>query len=255
METRDAAAWFRAWGHAALFGFACAAAALSPSSYTQRTRTVALKQIYFTAWQVIVGYLVFAAVLSLIIVRITVVATFEFGLAQYAVELVLRALVLELLPLLTALFVALRSGAAISTEIALMRVSGELDAKHAADAGPLQHEFVPRVIAAGVSVLSLTVLGCALAVFLSYFAMYGLSPWGFDDYARVVAHVFNPLVLAGFTLKCVTFGFVVAVIPIAAGVSATRRMKSAPVAVMGAMVRLFFALGLIEIVALATKYA
>jgi len=134
-------------------------------------------------------------------------------------------------------------------------VSGELDAEHAADAGPLQHEFVPRVIAAGVSVLSLTVLGCALAVFLSYFAMYGLSPWGFDDYARVVAHVFNPLVLAGFTLKCVTFGFVVAVIPIAAGVSATRRMKSAPVAVMGAMVRLFFALGLIEIVALATKYA
>jgi phospholipid/cholesterol/gamma-HCH transport system permease protein len=163
--------------------------------------------------------------------------------------------VLELLPLLTALFIALRSGAAISTEIALMRVSGELDAEHAADSGPLEREFVPRVLAAGLSVLTLTVLGCALAVFLSYFAMFGFSPWGFEAYIRVVAHVFNPLALAGFALKCATFGFVVAVIPIAAGVSATRRMKSAPVAVMGAMVRLFFALGIIEIVALAAKYA
>jgi hypothetical protein len=31
-------------------------------------------------------------------------------------------------------------------------------------------------------------------------------------------------------------------------------MRSAPVAVMGGMVRLFFALGLIEVLALAVKY-
>ena len=50
------------------------------------------------------------------------------------------------------------------------------------------------------------------------------------------------------------FGAAVAVIPISAGLDATREPASAPGAVMGGMVRLFFALGLIEIAALALKY-
>ena len=256
MSTPAAAVgWFRAWLHAALFGFACAAAALSPSSYTPQTRALALRQIYLTVWQVLAGYLLFAAVLSLIVVRITVGATFEFGLSGYAVELVLRAMVLELLPLLTAFFVALRSGSAIGTEIALMRVSGELDPAHAADAGPMQREFVPRVIASGIAVASLTVLGCTTATAVAYTAIYGFSPWGLEEYLQVVAHVFSLPALAGFLLKCTLFGFVVAIIPIAAGVRATRDIRSAPLAVMDAMVRLFFALGIIEIAALAAAYA
>jgi phospholipid/cholesterol/gamma-HCH transport system permease protein len=256
MSTAAAAVgWFRAWLHAALFGFACAAAALSPSSYTPQTRAIALRQIYFTAWQVLPGYLLFASVLSILVVHITVGATFEFGLSGYAVELVLRATVLELLPLLTALFVALRSGSAIGTEIALMRVSGELDPEHAADAGPMQREFVPRVIASGIAVASLTVLGCTAAVAVAYTAMYGFSPWGLEEYVQVVAHVFSLPALAGFLLKCTLFGFVVAVVPIAAGVTATRDVRSAPLAVMGGMVRLFFALGIIEIASLAAAYA
>lgn len=256
MSTPEAAvSWFRAWLHAALFGFACAAAALSPSSYTPQTRALALRQIYFTAWQVLAGYLLFAAVLSVIVVRITVSATFEFGLSGYAVELVMRAMVLEILPVLTALFVALRTGSATGTEIALMRISGELDPAHAADAGPMQREFVPRVIASGIAVASLTVLGCTTAVAVAYAAIYGFSPWGIEEYLQVVAHVFTLPALAGFLLKCTMFGLVVAVIPIAGGMAATRDAKSAPLAVMGAMVRLFFALGMIEIAALAAAYA
>jgi len=255
MSLAAGAAWFRAWIHALLFGFACVAAALSPSSYTPQTRALALRQIYFTAWQVLAGYLLFAAALSILVVHITVSATFEFGLSGYAVELVLRAMVLEILPLLTAFFVALRSGSAIGTEIALMRISGELDPAHAADAGPMQREFVPRVIASGIAVASLTVLGCTAAVAVAYTAIYGFSPWGLEEYLQVIAHVFTLEALAGFLLKCTLFGFVVAVIPIAAGVSATRDAKSAPLAVMGAMVRLFFALGVIEIAALAVAYA
>ena len=45
------------------------------------------------------------------------------------------------------------------------------------------------------------------------------------------------------------------VIPIAAGLDATRDRDSAPQAVMGGMVRLFVALALIELASLAVKYA
>lgn len=250
----DAVAWFKAWWRAARFGFSLVAAVISPKLYTPRALTATMRQIYFTAWQVLPGFTLFAALLGMVIVQITLQVARQFGLGQYVLELTFRVLVLELMPLLTALFVALRSGSAISTEIALMRVAGEFHDLERAGIEPFEREFVPRVAASAVSVFALTTLACVFVMALSYFLMFGFSPWGFEPYTRTVARVFTPTALAGFVLKSVAFGIAVAVIPISAGLEATREANSAPVAVMGGMVRLFFALGLIEIAALALKY-
>lgn len=245
----------RGWGRTLRFAGVASAAALSPSTYGAATLAVALRQIYFTAWQILPGYLLFAALFSFVVIEVVVAGARRYGLSQYALELVLRALVLELIPLLTALFVALRSGAAIGTEVALMRVTGELEAIEAAGKSPLAREFVPRIAAAAISVVSLTVLSSALAMPLAYAAMYGFSPWAFDEYTRIVGKVFDAPALAGYALKCVLFGLAVALIPIAAGLEAARdRIKSAPVAVLGGLVKLFFVLGLIEVLSLAVKY-
>jgi phospholipid/cholesterol/gamma-HCH transport system permease protein len=253
-EARDAVGWFLAWGRATRFALAVVAAVLSPKLYTPRARTATTRQIYFTAWQVLPGFVLFAAALSIVIVQITLHAARQFALEQYALELIFRALVLELMPLLTALFVALRSGSAISAEIALMRVAGEFHDLESAGIEPFERDFVPRVAAAALSVFALTTLACLFVLALSYLVLYGASPWGFDPYTRTVARVFTPLALGGLVVKCIAFGAAVAVIPISAGLEATRDPRSAPVAVMGGMVRLFFALGLIETVALALKY-
>jgi phospholipid/cholesterol/gamma-HCH transport system permease protein len=85
--------------------------------------------------------------------------------------------------------------------------------------------------------------------------MYGANPSGLDEYARTVARVFSPWAIAGFMLKSFLFGAAVAVIPIAAGLDATRDdPASVPEAVMGGMVRLFVTLALIELLSLAVKY-
>ncbi|HEX9433133.1 MAG TPA: ABC transporter permease [Burkholderiales bacterium] len=254
MSAAAALGWFLAWGRAARFAFAVVAAVLSPKLYTTRARAATTQQIYFTAWQVLPGFTLFATLLGTVVVEITLRTAWQFGLEQYALELTFRALVLELMPLLTALFVALRSGAAISTEIALMRVAGDFHDLQSAGIEPFEREFVPRVAAAAVSVFALTTLACVFLLALSYLLMYGFSPWGFDSYTRTVARVFTPLALGGLGLKCIAFGAVVAVIPISAGLEATTDPRSVPVTVMGGMVRLFFALGLIEILALALKY-
>lgn len=249
-----ALAWFRAWGRAMRFALLAGAAALSRAAYTRRARTVATQQVYLAAWQVLPGFMLFIALLGIVVTEITVRVARDFGLGAYALELVFRVLVLEVIPLVTALFIALRSGAAINTEIALMRVTGEFEEMRSAGVDPFEREFFPRIVAAALSALALTVLGCVLVMIIAYSAMYGLSPWGFADYTRSVARVFSPAALGGFALKCLAFGAAVAVIPIAAGLDATRDIKSAPDAVTGGMVRLFFALGLIEILALAAKY-
>jgi phospholipid/cholesterol/gamma-HCH transport system permease protein len=247
--------WLRAWGRALVFAVTAAAAALSFSAYTARTRSLAMRQVYFAAWQVLPGFTLFAAALSWVVIQITVTLAREYNLAQFALELAFRVVVLELVPLLTALYVALRSGAAIVTEVAVMASNGELDELRSADIDPYEREFVPRIAAAAMSVFALTVVSSFVVIVIAYLVMYGTSPWGFNEYSRTVALVFSPGELGGFLLKCFAFGVVVAVIPIAAGLDATKDPRSVPVAVMGGMVRLFVALAFIELLSLAVKYA
>ena len=245
----------RSWRRVLRFAGVATVALLSPSTYQPATRELAVRQIYLTAWQVLPGYLLFSALLSLVIIEIVDSAARRYGLGQHALELMLRVLVLEVIPLLTALFVALRSGAAIGAEIALMAVSGEIEDREDGGAGPLHGELVPRIVGAALSVASLTTLSCALAVWLAYLAHYGFSERGLPEFTRIIGHVFDGPVLAGFMLKCLLFGLAVALIPVATGLEAERGvLKSAPGAVLGGLVKLFFVIGLIEVLSLMVKY-
>ena len=246
---------YRSWRRILRFAGHATVAVLSPSTYSPATRAVAVRQIYFTAWQILLGYTMFAALFSLVLIQIVADTARQYGLSQHALELTLRVLVLELIPLLTALFVALRSGAAIGAEVALMRVGGQIEDLAEAGESPLHGEFVPRIAAAAISVASLTTLSCALAMGLAYAAYYGLSPAGFTEYTRIVGNVFDLPGLAGFALKCLLFGMAVALIPIATGLEAERgKIKSVPIAVLGGLVKLFFVIGLIEVVSIVVKY-
>ena len=98
-------------------------------------------------------------------------------------------------------------------------------------------------------------LACAIAVWLAYTATYGFSDAGLPEFERVVADVFDVQVLVGFVLKCMLFGLAVALIPVATGLEAERGdVKSAPHAVLGGLVTLFFVIGLIEVLSLVGKY-
>jgi phospholipid/cholesterol/gamma-HCH transport system permease protein len=135
-----------------------------------------------------------------------------------------------------------------------MEVSGELEEMRASHLDPYEREFVPRIAASAVGMFALTVVSSTLVMALTYLVMYGDTPWGFAEYTRTLSRVFSPAVMGGFALKSLAFGAVVAVIPISAGLHATRDPRTAPVAVMGGMVRLFIALWVIEGAALAIKY-
>ncbi len=245
----------RSWRRLLRFGGFATVAALSPSAYGPAARALATQQIYLTAWTVLPAYLAFSALLSLVIIEIVYSTARAYGLAEYALELVLRVLIIELIPLLTALFVALRSGAAIGAEIALMRVSGELEDQEESGSSPLHAELVPRIAAAALSVFSLTTLSIGLAVYLTYALFYGTSVSGFFVFTRVVGHVIDLPILIGTVLKCGLFGLAVALIPLATGLEAERgEVHTVPAAVLAGLMKLFLVIGLIEILSLVVKY-
>lgn len=247
-------AWAAAWAHMLRFGGTAIVAALSPSVYIPATRDSVEKQIYFTAWQVLPGFVLFIAVLSAVVVRIVDATARDYGLSQFAIEMILRVLVLEVIPLIAALFVSLRSGAAISTEIALMNLRHEIDALTRAGVDPMRHEFVPRLVGCTVSVIALSVVSCAVTLVIAYLGVYGFFLWGLPEFTRTVGTVFSPQITIGLGLKCVFFGIAVGVIPMAEGLAGPLEVHSAPVTVLRGMMRLFFVLLLIEVSSLAFKY-
>src|SRR4030065_2486725 len=158
--------------------FACLARAgmllLDRPTWNRATFDVVIKQVYFTAVQILPVFLGYALVISWLIITIILTSARDFGLTAFASEMTIRVLVLELLPFLTALFIALRSGSAINTEVALMQVNNELDALAHCKVPPMQFEFLPRLIGGVISVITLAGLAGLLALPKAYPPHYGI---------------------------------------------------------------------------------
>ncbi len=250
-ETGRLTTWWRTLELSAL----AMATALSPGSYDRAMRQATAHQIYLSGWQALPGFLLACAVLGFVLIRIVADTARDFGQSQYALELSVRVLVLELIPLLAALSVALRSGAAIVAEVALMHVRGAFDEMRTQERDPLRHALAPRVFGAMVAVMVLAWTSSAIVMLIAYTSTYGLSPWGIAQYLRVTGQVFGPATVLGLVLKTLIFGMAVAAIPIGAALAIPRQLHKVPGAVMNGMVRLGMTLVVIEVAFLAVTYA
>jgi phospholipid/cholesterol/gamma-HCH transport system permease protein len=246
-------AWLQAWWHSVYFGALVLAAALSPSSYraTEGTPTL-LARLYLQTAPVLPWFTALTALLSLVLIRIVVVTAQSYGLSQYAMEVVVRVLVMELLPLSATLFVAFRTMVPMSVQLRALKQSGQLEGWETG-ASPLVTQLVPRMLAAVFSVLTLVLVSGVAALVLAYLVLNGLSASGFASYTRLVGQVFLPAVAIGFALKTLLFAFAVAIIPMGA---ALEENVEAPVpgAAPPGMIRLLLAIMLIEAATLMLKY-
>ena len=88
-----------------------------------------------------------------------------YGANVYAADLVGIGALRALAPLMTAVILSGRSGAAFAAELGTMRVSEEIDALHAMGIPPVPYLVVPRVLALLIAAPILTLLADLAAVF------------------------------------------------------------------------------------------
>ncbi len=240
------------WWFMLKFGAVVLLIALSPSTYSRTRRATTARHIYTSTWQVLPWFTALSALLSLVLIRIVVVTALSYGLSQYALQMVVRVLVLELIPLSAALFVALRVGLTYKPNALPPAPCG--GARKVADLSleRLRTELAPRVFADALSVLTLAMISSVVALVLSYLTVYGLSPWGLPGFTRTVGQVFDLTVSLSFVLKAVLFSLAVAVVPMAASLEATQ--QGASNTVQPGAVRLFVVLLLLEAASLVVKY-
>lgn len=251
---RAALRWLFAWWRIVHFGAVILVLSLAPSSYRRAGRLALARHYYLDTAPILLWFTVLCAMVSLVLTRIVVVTALSYGLSQYALEMVVRVLVLELIPLTAALFVALRCAIPNGVDLAEMRRRGHFEALRRRGQDPLRCELLPRALAGVLSTVTLAALSCVVALVLSYLAVYGFTLAGLPGYTRMFSHVFSPAVTLIFLLKTLFFSLAVGLIPMASGLFDVPLDGSRSSAEMQGLVRLFVVLLLIEVISLMGNY-
>lgn len=251
--TRALARHLRAGWQIARLAATIVAIGFAPSSYRRPWRAPLAAHVVRAAWPLLPWFTVLVAVLSVVVIRIVLVAALSFGLSQLALEMLVRVLVIELIPLGAAFVVALRVTVPAAAELAALRRDGAFDSLREAGGDPLRGEIAPRALAGLFTVLLLAAVSGVVVLVLAYLSAHGFSPWAFERYTRLVGNIFSPAVSLLFALKTCGFAAAVSLVPIASamhdiggGVIAAAEVRVA--------VRMFIALFIIETLSLAGSY-
>jgi phospholipid/cholesterol/gamma-HCH transport system permease protein len=106
----------------------------------------------------------------------------QYGANIYVANLVGLSVTRELAPLMTAIIIAGRSGAAFAAELGTMKVSEEIDALRTMGFGPVRHLVLPRVIGLVLVAPFLTLFGDIIGIvggLLVGIGTLGLSTTGY----------------------------------------------------------------------------
>lgn len=246
--------WFIEWWQLIHLGAVILVLTLSPSSYRRENRLVLGRHIYMSTAPILLGFSLLCALVTVVITRIVMVTALSYGLSQYALQVVIRVLVLELIPLSAALFVALRCTIPDGAELTAMQASGELDEMRRQGVEPIRREVLPRVVAGMFSGITLAALSCVVALMVAYIAVYGFAVSGLAVYTRLFGQVFTPAVTLIFVLKTVFFCLAVSLIPMASALYGMRGASVRSSAEMRGLVRMFAVLLLVEVASLVGNY-
>lgn len=145
----------------------------------------------------------------------------QFGAAIFVADLVGLSITRELGPLMTAIIVCGRSGAAFAAELGTMKVNEEIDALSTMGFDPLRFLVFPRVLALMLMLPLLTLLADLIALVGGLLVAVGgleLTVSAYVVRMRQAIDVFD--VFSGVT-KSVVFGLVIALIACQQGLAAS----------------------------------
>ena len=245
--------WALAWGRIMYLGAVVLVLVLTPSSYGPGARRTLARHLYQDTAPILPGFTLLAALLGLVLTRIVVVTALSYGLTAYALEMVIRVLVLELIPLTAALFVAMRCTIPNGARLAQLRQSGRLDALRRRGVDPVRMELLPRVVAGVFACITLAALSCVVALVMAYLGVYGFNLAGLPSYTRMFGHVFSPAVTLVFANKTLLSSLAVAMIPMTAGMYDAGEGAQQDTE-LGGLARMFAVLLLIEVASLVGNY-
>jgi len=236
------------------FTYQCLSKLISRKSYNSATFDILVKQIYFTSVQILPMLTFIGLLMGTIFISLIVHFALDYGLKGHIGNIVITLVLSEFAPLMTVLLLALRSGAAVNTEIAVMKVSKELNTLKAFHIDIIEYLFLPRIISGVVSTILLSSFLTILMLFSGYIYLVLFFETGLELYIRTLIQAITMNDLFFFFIKNLLFGFFVILIPIYSGLNTGMSYTGIPIAVLNGMVKIIIAILSIEVILLAIQY-
>ena len=223
-------------------------------TYNSASRTVFINQIYFTSVQILPLFLLVAFIFGSLINGMAFQVVKNLGLTDYLGRLLMGFVVTELSPFVTVLLIALRSSAAINTEIAVMKVTQELNTLERFRIDLIHYLFIPRILCGMLSMVLLTSLFALVVLSIGLLISNLVFGTSVDDYIETLVHSADVMDIVLMLVKCATFGFFITLIPIRLGLSVSEELTSIPIAVLNGMVMVFMSIIIIEVLSSILRF-
>ena len=246
--------WLGGWWQVVRMGSRLLVLGLSPSSYRRVQRGALLRTLYLSTAPLLPGFTLLAAVVALVVIRIVLATALSYGLSRYALNVLIHTLVLELIPLSAALFVAVRHSIAAGDAVRARHASGELQDMLQRGLDPLRDVVLPQALEGIFAVLALAMVSAAVTLGLAYLSTYGFVTWGLQPFTRTVGQVFSPVIALIFVLKTFFLSLAVSIVPMVTTPREQAGLATRSPADLTRLARLLAVILLIEVSSLVGNY-
>lgn len=205
------------------------------------TRTVLLKQVYFTGLEASAIVVTIAVILGTVV--ITQVVSLVGANGALSGKILVWVVMRELAPLLTAIIVIARSGTAIAAELGSMKINGEIDSLEMMGIPAERYLLLPRIIGVTSSLVILMIY-FVMASFLASFIIASLG-WhiSFEQFSQGILSALGMKEIAVLFSKSILFGLCISATccsyGLGVGRSVTEIPQAATKAVMTSLITVF----------------
>lgn len=239
---------------AVVLGAVCLA--VQPRSWPRTVRQVFARQLLFTGFDAISLTLRIAFAVGVLVIVQVQLWTQAISDPELSGQLFLRIFFRELGPLLTNLIVIIRSVTAIATELARMKVDGDIEVLESQGIDPMNYLVMPRVLSLGAAVFGLAVIFIAFAYGSAYVVgtLIGVFNVGPIAFLEAIFRQVDGLDLLFFGIKTIVCGLIIGAIACLSGLEITDRDVEMPQIAGRAAVRALMAVFFIAMLLSLSAY-
>lgn len=224
------------------------AAGLRLSFINPAVKFVLVRQIYFTAVQPFALILITSLILGSVTVHYLLRLLLTLGAYEQIGEFLITAMLHEIAPITCTMIIVLRSGTAVLTEVALMKINGEINTLHSLNIPLDEYLYLPRLLAFALAGPCLSICFCVIGLFGGFLTLGFLHDITFANYLDRLLAAVNLADVAVLIGKSLLMSGVVCLVALQRGLSVERSFTEVPVRLIQGMIQIITLLIAVELV-------
>ncbi len=236
------------------FSITCLLSIAHPKTYNPASRVIFVRQTYSTSLHLVPAFLILAIGLGTFLMGVITSVAMNYSLEDHIGEILVRFVLVELVPFLTALLVAVKIGSKINSQIAVMEAANEVNTLEKYKINIIHYLVTPQILGGMLSFLFLVITFALVMTISGYLFLYFSINMEFGHYLRMLITTATIRDVLLFVVKTPVFGFAIVAIPCFNGLKAKQSYFAIADDVSKGQVELFKGLFFIEVIALLLHF-